>query len=517
MNEKMLRLKCAAGVIALVVTGLSVNIAGAQGRDSNEWDNGVDVLTRGPVHEAFAETISFDPEPGIIVPEAPREIIEEVPPDYRPEGVNVAWIPGYWAWEEDRGDFIWISGIWRDLPPGRQWVPGYWRQVHRGFQWISGFWADSGVSETEYLPEPPESIEYGPSSPPPAVNQGWIPGSWLWRQDRYLWRPGYWAAGRENWVWIPDHYTWSPRGCVFSEGYWDHTVERRGVLFAPVYFEPEVYARPRYTYSPTYSINLTVFSDQLFVRPRYQHYYFGDYYDRRYQDSGFFASFSYQSSHRGYDPIYAHRGWKHRRDRGWERRDRDNFAHRRDFADARPPRTLRLQREHHGRDTRSGETRIEVAVRFGDLTRRGDQNRFRKVNRSEREELAQRGRGIQKSRSERHEVEDRPNSSDENHARSDRPVRRRAPKPLIVSKPTDQLGQDRTPPKRHRTPATDSKVEPRARRADRDSDGDRKSYSGRPDSRPQRGKDESKADKDEPKRDSHKRKHKKDSKDDSDD
>ena len=54
----------------------------------------MEVLTRGPVHEAFAETITFDPEPGIVVPKAPPEPIEEVAPDQRPAGANVTWIPG---------------------------------------------------------------------------------------------------------------------------------------------------------------------------------------------------------------------------------------------------------------------------------------------------------------------------------------------------------------------------------------------------------------------------------------
>ena len=57
----------------------------------------MEVLTRGPVHEAFAETVTFDPEPGMIAPGTPPPAIEEVPPEIRPEGENIAWIPGYWA------------------------------------------------------------------------------------------------------------------------------------------------------------------------------------------------------------------------------------------------------------------------------------------------------------------------------------------------------------------------------------------------------------------------------------
>src|SRR5581483_1636341 len=96
---------------------------------------GVEVLTRGPVHEAFAEPVVFDPQPRPIVPKAPPPPIDELPPDQKPEGDQVQWIPGYWSWDDERDDFIWISGLWRLPPPGRQWVPGYWNQVEGGYQW----------------------------------------------------------------------------------------------------------------------------------------------------------------------------------------------------------------------------------------------------------------------------------------------------------------------------------------------------------------------------------------------
>src|SRR5687768_3068923 len=90
--------------------------------DATVPSSDMEVLSRGPVHEAFAEPVVFDPTPGLVVPKQPPEAIEELPPDDKPEGDNVAWISGYWAWEEDRDDFIWISGFWRVMPPGRQWV-----------------------------------------------------------------------------------------------------------------------------------------------------------------------------------------------------------------------------------------------------------------------------------------------------------------------------------------------------------------------------------------------------------
>src|ERR1043165_3559933 len=59
---------------------------------------GASVLTRGPVHEAFAGMVTYNPEPGVVISRAPPEAIEEMPPEERPDGNNVTWIPGYWAW-----------------------------------------------------------------------------------------------------------------------------------------------------------------------------------------------------------------------------------------------------------------------------------------------------------------------------------------------------------------------------------------------------------------------------------
>src|ERR1041384_7336476 len=103
-------------VCGLIFTAVALNKAMAQTQGPGDDQEGVQVLTRGPVHEAFAETVTFDPQPGIVVPKTPPAAIEERPPDERPEGANVVWIPGYWAWDDERGDFIWISGVWRNLP-----------------------------------------------------------------------------------------------------------------------------------------------------------------------------------------------------------------------------------------------------------------------------------------------------------------------------------------------------------------------------------------------------------------
>ena len=54
---------------------------------------GTEALARGPIHEAFAEPIDNQPRPSGIVPKQPPAPIEELPPDQRPAGENVRWIP----------------------------------------------------------------------------------------------------------------------------------------------------------------------------------------------------------------------------------------------------------------------------------------------------------------------------------------------------------------------------------------------------------------------------------------
>ncbi len=91
--------RIAAALLALGVP-LGLNCAYADEPAAPAAQQGVEILTRGPVHEAFAETVTFDPQPGIKVAKAPPAAIEELPPEQRLAGANVAWVPGYWAWDD---------------------------------------------------------------------------------------------------------------------------------------------------------------------------------------------------------------------------------------------------------------------------------------------------------------------------------------------------------------------------------------------------------------------------------
>jgi hypothetical protein len=426
---------------------------------------GVQVLTRGPIHEAFAETVTYDPEPGIVVPKTPPAAIEEVPPQQRPQGANVAWIPGYWGWDDERKDFLWVSGVWRDLPPGRQWVPGYWGKAAQGSQWTSGYWADAQVSNVEYLPEPPATVENGPNIAAPSPNDTWLPGCWVWQNNRYAWRPGFWADAQPNWDWVPAHYVWAPRGYVYVDGYWDHPIDRRGVLFAPVYFGAGVYTQPGFSYSPATVIDLGVFSNHLFLRPQYQHYYFGDYYAANYQAVGFYPSYSYNTGRFGYDPIYARDRWQHRQDPGWVQRQQVNFQNLRNNQDLRPPRTWAAQTAMGARAAQAGGRSPVLAAPLDDFRR--SQNgpwRFQPVDPAERQRLAQQAQDVQRFRQQRQTLETGAvRAPAETRTREFAPANVRLPGSPIVAKSGAELGKDRMPPKNYQAPKLDPNVVAKAR------------------------------------------------------
>jgi hypothetical protein len=278
---------------------------------------GVEVMARGPVHEAFA-TLTSEPSPTNPVPKQPPKSLDEMPPDEKPEG-DMVWIGGYWAWDDDRQDFLWVSGIWRAVPPGKRWVAGYWREDAGKFRWVPGFWAASAKNESAsqdvtYLPAPPPQPETAPPGQQPGPDTFYVPGQWVWRGNTYVWQAGYWAHVQPGYVWVPAHYRWTPGGYVFIPGYWDYTVAQRGVLYAPVVVDAAV-VPAGFVYTPAYAVRDTVVVDALFVRPCTCHYYFGDYYGPAYHDLGFETAVVYSSNR--YDAIFVYERWEHRAEPQW--------------------------------------------------------------------------------------------------------------------------------------------------------------------------------------------------------
>ena len=330
--------------IFLATFPFSGTASAANGTDEN--DAGVEVMTRGPVHEAFADVSVDETQRGPVISRPAPEPINEIPPEYRPEGNQVEWIPGYWSWDDDQDDFIWVSGVWRDVPPGRQWVPGYWLAVEGGSQYISGYWTDINQSGTEYLPPPPQPLEVGPSSPVPSPDFVWIDGNWIWSQNGYGWQAGYWHPQRPDMVWIPAHYVWTPRGYISTMGYWDYPLDRRGLMFAPLHYPRPIYRNHNYMYTPSVVLDTNAVVLSLFIRDS-RHYYFGDYYEPRYEKRGFRPWYSEHATRYGHDPFYrSFRSRQLRHDKQWENNYRQQFQYRRDHRDARPPQRFEPTRGH---------------------------------------------------------------------------------------------------------------------------------------------------------------------------
>jgi len=57
-------------------------------------------------------------------------------------GDGYIWTPGYWAWDDDDGDYYWVPGTWVMAPePGYLWTPVYWGWGGSGFVFYEGYWS----------------------------------------------------------------------------------------------------------------------------------------------------------------------------------------------------------------------------------------------------------------------------------------------------------------------------------------------------------------------------------------
>jgi hypothetical protein len=270
-------------------------------------------LEYGPIHEAFADTYMLQQTDQLIVDQQPPKPVNELPPEQTIDSDRAEWINGYWMWDEVRDDFVWVSGVWRVIPPGQRWVPGYWSAgAQEGqFVWTSGFWGRVDQAEVTYLPAPPESLEQGPNSPAPSDNHFWVPGCWRWNGEDYAWRAGDWSPVQPNWVWIPSRYSYTPRGYVFVRGYWDYPLSSRGLLYAPVSIAGYRNVNT-FNYRPNRVLNTAALLSYLLVGNNRGHYYYrGPSVNQSFDRFGYVGWHDYFGNRRGnrgnrygYDPLF---------------------------------------------------------------------------------------------------------------------------------------------------------------------------------------------------------------------
>jgi hypothetical protein len=478
----------AAAQVNIDVGGVHVHVGDGQPPPPDE----VVVLTRGPVHEAFAQPVILDEGAEFTITHRPPASLDEIVPDQKPDGNHIVWIPGYWSWDTDRGDFIWVSGCWRAVPPNNSWVPGYWAKVPEGYQWIAGFWTTADTDEIEYLPAPPATLEEGPQGAGSA-DRIWIPGCWIRQPGRYAWRPGFWEQARANWVWEPAHYVFTPRGYVYVDGYWDYSLERRGVAFLPVYCSSRVYGRAGFRYSPEIVLDLGVLTLELFSSPQRHHYYFGDYYGTEYSKEGFHPWYEARDHHDWYDPTFAHEQWTHRDDRKWADNQRVQYERRRDDKTVRPARTYEAMKTQVARLPENDRKQAQMARPMKEVvSTRTTPFKYGTLDAKTREATASRARDVHAYTDKRSQWEsssEKPKPPDHGTVVKEPPARQDVQpqkvkisrSPIVVRE--QARDKDLTPPPRPNQPKTDPNAKPRRTKdaPDRSKDTDR-SDKDKPDS-----------------------------------
>jgi len=416
MNAKLLKCLNVALVAGLVSLLAPASAQQAEPPTENpppvptdELPAGSQILARGPVHEAFAKPVSMDAQSPIIAPNEPPANLQELPPVEKPAGADIVWVPGYWAWDTDRNDFIWVSGCWRNAPPNTYWVPGHWLQLDNGWEWIGGFWKpiETGSQQAiEYLPAPPASFDVEPPGSPSQPDQIWVPGCWYWAGGQFVQRHGYWIAEQVGWTWVPSHYAWTPRGYIFCSGHWDYDLDNRGVLFTPAYFPPNV-VRSGFVFSPSVCVDLGMLRLNLFTYPRYRHYYFGDYYDDSFRHAGIYPWFQCQTIHTWYDPLFVYDRWHFQKtDPHWAAAQARQFALLRSNRDLRPARTfseLQTQMNRLPANRRPERPLLESVKTYA--SSQSTPVKFERITAAERQQIAVKSTEVHQLRNQRSQWE----------------------------------------------------------------------------------------------------------------
>lgn len=273
---------------------------------------GYDILLRGPIHEAFAvaggnavEALS----PAAATP--PPTQVNERPPTLDEGTDEHQWIPGYWSWNNDLSNYVWVSGLWRRSPPGRTWIPGQWTEDKDGYRRSSGYWAEQSTAHVAGLPNPPASIDNGPNAPARRSDSFWHPGEWKYDGSSYNWTAGFWSRQYDNWIWQPSCYVQTPSGFAYVNGYWDFEPSVRGRLYVPVMFANSAISQPMLRFSPVYPLaNPATLMTHLFVRSGYRTCYYGNYYLPQYRSSGYAPWYSVAATG-SLSPMVNYYNWKY--------------------------------------------------------------------------------------------------------------------------------------------------------------------------------------------------------------
>ena len=270
-------------------------------------DPNVEVMTRGPVHEAYAVPVSAGQTAGVIVPKQPPAPIEEVPPDMKPEGAERRLDSRLLELgRRTQGFHLGQRRVARAaarLPlDARLLAGGAGPGVPVGFRLLD---AGPCAKKRPIMPSRHKASRPGPPVRRPARTISGSPATGNGRGPLCL------AARLLGGAASP-----IGSGCrrlitgVRGAGSMCLAIGIIRWSAAGWSFRPSI-SRPVAVYRPAVCLDVGVFSFSLFCRPGYGHYYFGDYYDDRYVAFGIRPWFYFNSPRYGYDPLFGYYRWYH--------------------------------------------------------------------------------------------------------------------------------------------------------------------------------------------------------------
>jgi hypothetical protein len=162
--------------------------------------------------------------------EPPASIVER--PSGRRPGARAQWVPGYWEWDAERNEFVWMGGMWQVAPPGSVWAPGRWVREADGWYRAPGSWvsrrdgtvararAASGDQPAWRTTGPPATHPDDTPDLAPGPDYFFVSGHYVPEGDRLAWRRGFWARLQPGWDWVPARWVRRSEGWEFRRGYW---------------------------------------------------------------------------------------------------------------------------------------------------------------------------------------------------------------------------------------------------------------------------------------------------------
>lgn len=139
---------------------------------------------------------------------------------------DAVWIPGYWYWNSNTGEYEWINGVWRRPIPNNTWHEGEWVNVGDSYVWHAGYWGPESQSEPIYAETaPPARRDEDPEKAPGVV---WVPGEWKYEDGQYVWVEGSWQQPLDHdMTWVTGAWVNTVSGYRYIPGHWDYTDDTR--------------------------------------------------------------------------------------------------------------------------------------------------------------------------------------------------------------------------------------------------------------------------------------------------